>query len=131
MQDAIRVLIVDDDQEFRTNLKTLLNREQDLAAECVESGEAAVTELLKNPYDVVLLDMLMPGMNAHGTLREFYKHNLFPAVIVVTGHASVDDAVEMLNLGAHDYLLKPCATKEIVKKIHWAQEWRKLHAPGV
>ncbi|WP_028587928.1 response regulator [Desulfocurvus vexinensis] len=129
MSDTIRVLVVDDDESFRTNMTELLNKQESIRASCAESGDAALEELTREPYDVVLLDMLMPGLSAHGTVREMRKRNLGPAVIVVTGHASVDDAVEMINLGAYDYLLKPCTIKEIVQKVTWAQEWRKLQPP--
>lgn len=129
MSDTIRVLVVDDDEAFRTNMTELLNKQGAIRASCVESGDAALEELAREPYDVVLLDMLMPGLSAHGTVREMRKRDLSPAVIVVTGHASVDDAVEMINLGAYDYLLKPCTIKEIVQKVTWAQEWRKLQPP--
>jgi DNA-binding NtrC family response regulator len=120
---------VDDDEAFRTNMTELLNRQEAITAVCVASGDEALEELGRAGYDVVLLDMLMPGLSAHGTMREMRRRGLGPAVIVVTGHASVDDAVEMINPGAYDYLLKPCTIKEIVQKVTWAQEWRRLQPP--
>ncbi|MCK9240566.1 response regulator [Desulfocurvus sp.] len=129
MSEPIRVLVVDDDQSFRTNMTELLNRQEGISAACAESGDAALEVLAREAYDVVLLDMLMPGLSAHGTVREMRRRGLGAAVIVVTGHASVDDAVEMINLGAYDYLLKPCTIKEIVQKVTWAQEWRRLQPP--
>ncbi|WP_461208641.1 response regulator [Desulfocurvus sp. DL9XJH121] len=128
-ETIIRVLVVDDDETFRTNLTTLLNRDDTLFAHGVDSGEAALEELGHTGYDVMLLDVRMPGLNALGTLKEMRKRNLDKVVVIIlTGHASVDDAVEMMNHGAFDYLLKPCSTKEIVKKIHWANERGALSA---
>lgn len=126
-ENIIRVLVVDDDETFRTNLTALLNREENLFAHCVDCGESALEELGHTDYDVMLLDVRMPGLNALGTLKEMRKRELTGVVVIIlTGHASVDDAVEMMNHGAFDYLLKPCSTKEIVKKIHWAHERRTL-----
>ena len=123
----IRVLVVDDDETFRTNLTALLNRDPTLFAHCVDCGESALEELGHTTYDVMLLDVRMPGLNALGTLKEMRKLELTDIVVIIlTGHASVDDAVEMMHHGAFDYLLKPCSTKEIVKKIRWAHERREL-----
>lgn len=129
MNETIRVLVVDDEDAFRDNMTDLLNRQENIQASSAPSGEAALEELARESYDVILLDMLMPGLNAHGTMRAMQERGLGGAVIVLTGHASVDDAVGMINLGAYDYLLKPCTTKEIVQKITWAREWQKLQAP--
>lgn len=126
MSEPIRVLVVDDDQSFRTNMTELLNRQEGISAACAESGDAALEVLAREAYDVVLLDMLMPGLSAHGTVREMRRRGLGAAVIVVTGHASVDDAVEMINLGAYDYLLKPCQTEQLVKMISLAYEQRLI-----
>lgn len=122
MSDAIRVLIVDDEEDFRTNLVKLLGISPNITAEAVGSGEAALEWLAANPCDVVLLDVKMPGLAAHGTLKRIRDANYPVEVIILTGHASVDDAVELMNLGAFDYLLKPCSTREIVKKVTWAFE---------
>jgi DNA-binding NtrC family response regulator len=123
MSEAIiRVLVVDDEPDFRENMLKLLSLHKNLAASAAASGEEAIERLAAEPADVVLLDVKMPGMGAPGTLRAMKEMGCPAVAVILTGHASVDDAVELMNLGAFDYLLKPCPTKEIVKKITWAYE---------
>ena len=107
--EPIRVLIVDDEVEF---LETLVKRlrKRNLAVDGVTSGEAALELLKASPVDVVLLDVKMPGMSGLDTLREIRKgHNLIE-VIMLTGHASVEAALEGMAVGAFDYLMKPTDT---------------------
>lgn len=125
MDRTIKVLVVDDEERFATNMVKIL-QENEVMASAVFSGEAALEELAQNDYDVVLLDVKMPGLNALGTLRAMGEMNVKAKVIILTGHASVDDAVELLNMGAMDYLLKPSKTAKIMKLIHQAVEAKEL-----
>jgi len=122
MSPAIHVLVVDDEDLFRNNMVKLLGLEKDLLASSAASGEEALEHLRHNPCDVVLLDVKMPGLMAQGTLRRLREMGCTAEVVIVTGHASVDDAMELIELGAFDYLLKPCSIKDVIKKIHWAYE---------
>lgn len=126
MSETIRVLVVDDEEDFRNNMVKLLGLTPAIVAHAVGGGAEALEYLAANPCDVVLLDVKMPGMTAHGTLEGIRKKGYPVEVVILTGHASVDDAVELMNLGAFDYLLKPCSTKEILKKITWAHESRGM-----
>lgn len=114
-----KVLVVDDEERFRTNMVKLLGT-KGLEAHSVDSGEQALTELAQKPYDVVLLDVRMPGLSGVGTLKHIREAGYPVAVIVVTGHASLDDAKDLLNMGAYDYLLKPAGIETIVQKIQGA-----------
>lgn len=119
--EPIRVLIVDDEVEF---LETLVKRlrKRNLAVDGVTSGEAALELLKASPVDVVLLDVKMPGMSGLDTLREIRKgHNLIE-VIMLTGHASVEAALEGMAVGAFDYLMKPTQIDELVYKIQDAHK---------
>ncbi|MFK4764339.1 response regulator [Desulfobaculum sp. SPO524] len=116
----IKVLIVDDEPAFSENLHRILSIQDDIAPSCADCGETALEMLNDTDCDVVLLDMRMPGLNAIGTYKAMCAMGCDAEVIVLTGHASVDDAMEMMQLGAFDYLLKPCPTEEIVRKIRWA-----------
>ena len=119
--EPIRVLIVDDEVEF---LETLVKRlrKRNLAVDGVTSGEAALELLKASPVDVVLLDVKMPGMSGLDTLREIRKgHNLME-VIMLTGHASVEAALEGMAVGAFDYLMKPTQIDELVYKIQDAHK---------
>ncbi|MGE5838748.1 MAG: sigma-54-dependent transcriptional regulator [Deltaproteobacteria bacterium] len=116
-----RVLIVDDEERFRTTMAKLLTV-NGLEVTAVGSGEDALEELKSKPYDVITLDIRMPGMSGLEALAEIKKANPGVEVIILTGHASVDTAVEIMKLGGYEYLLKPTSTEELMNKIDAAFE---------
>lgn len=116
-----RVLIVDDEERFRTTLSKLL-KVKGLGVAAVGSGKEAIEELGRAAYDVVLLDVKMPEMNGVEVLAEIKKENPQIEVIMLTGHASVDVAIEIMRLGGYEYLLKPCPTDDLMDKIEAAFE---------
>jgi DNA-binding NtrC family response regulator len=124
MPETPRVLIVDDEKRFRVTMLRLL-KNNGISAKGVESGEQALEELTQNPYDVVLLDVKMPGISGIEVLRQMQKQGRDAEVIVLSGHASVDAAMEIMNFGAYDYLLKPCDIDDLLGKISLAHE-RKI-----
>ncbi len=124
MQPKAKVLIVDDEERFRITLKKLLTA-NGLETNAVGSGREAIEELKQQPYDVILLDVKMPEMNGIEALAELKKINRGVEVIILTGHASVDVAVEIMKLGGYEYLLKPCPLDELLAKIESAHE-RKM-----
>ncbi len=114
-----RILLVDDEVVFTTNMaKLLINRGYKVTG--VNSGDAAVHALDENSYDVVVLDLKMPGMDGITTLKEIKKLGLFTETLILTGHGSIDTALEAIKLGAYDYLTKPCEISELVAKIEGA-----------
>lgn len=114
--DPIQVLIVDDEVEFlETVVKRL--RKRNLMVTGVSSGEAALAELENHPVDVVVLDVKMPGMSGLDTLREINRRHNRVKVIMLTGHASTEAAMEGMAIGAFDYLMKPTQIDELVYKI--------------
>jgi two-component system, NtrC family, response regulator HydG len=102
----ITILIVDDEQVHRFMLSSML---KEWGWRCVEAddGQTAVEAVKKNVYDAVLMDVRMARMNGHEAFRLI--HEIQPAlpVIIMTAYSSVDDAVEAIKHGAHDYLTKP------------------------
>jgi DNA-binding NtrC family response regulator len=119
---GFRVLLVDDETIFTRNISKLLkNRGYEITA--VNSGDAAIRELEQNPVDVIVLDLKMPGMDGIATLKEIIKLGLFAETLILTGHGSIDSALEAMKLGAYDYLTKPCEIDELVAKIEAA--WGK------
>ncbi|MHB9072718.1 MAG: response regulator [Desulfobaccales bacterium] len=116
-----RILLVDDEERFRANLQKMLGT-QGLAVTARDSGAEALTELKLRPYDVVLLDIRMPGMDGLATLAEIKKIAPAVEVIILSGHASLDAAMEINRLGGYDYLMKPCPLEEILLKIDAAFE---------
>lgn len=117
-----RILIVDDEERFRLTLsKRLAERGLEVGA-TVGTGGEALEEIKGNDYDLVVLDVKMPGLDGIQTLGEIKKINPQIEVILLTGHASVDSAVDGMRLGAYDYLMKPCEIEVLMEKINGAYE---------
>ena len=121
-----RVLVVDDEDDFReTIIKRLQKRELNVTG--AESGEKALEILEKFLFDVVILDVKMPGMDGVETLQEMKKKRPLMEVIMLTGHSTVETAIDGLKLGAFDYIMKPADFDELLKKMTSAYEKKKAH----
>jgi len=123
--DTFSVLLVDDEVEF---LETLVKRlrKRKLDARGVTSGEEAIQALKETPADVVVLDVKMPGMGGLQTLREIKKMYPLVEVIMLTGHASMEVAIQGMEMGAFDYLMKPMDIDELVYKLQDAFKRKQL-----
>jgi DNA-binding NtrC family response regulator len=120
-----KILLVDDEVVFTQNMaKLLANRGYVVTA--VNSGDAAIQALEEKDFDVVVLDLKMPGMDGITTLKEIKKLGLFTQTLILTGHGSIDTALEAIKLGAYDYLTKPCEIDELVGKIEGAWEKKDI-----
>ena len=133
--DEFNVLLVDDEAEFvETLVKRLRKRKVNTAA--VGSGEEALKILEEMPIDVVVLDVKMPGMDGIETLRKIKKINPLIEVIMLTGHANMEVAIEGMELGAFDYLMKPMDIDELLYKLQdaykkkWLQEGKIKQMEG-
>ena len=116
-----RVLIVDDEEEFVQALSERLTiRDYDVTTSL--SGEDAIEKLKHYNFDVIILDVAMPGMDGIETLSNIKRIKPLIEVIMLTGHGTVSSAVDGMKLGAFDYLMKPCETKELIAKINAAFE---------
>ena len=113
--ETLKMMLVDDEERFLSTTRKLLER-KGIDVLTASSGAEALEVLQANRVHVVILDVKMPGMDGVATLREIKR--LFPMVevIMLTGHATVDSAVEGLKSGAVDYLMKPADLGEIVEK---------------
>jgi two-component system, OmpR family, response regulator CpxR len=112
----IRVLLVDDEQEFVEVLAERLEV-RDIVVIKAFSGDEALARIKEKSVDVVILDVAMPGKDGVATLKEIKQFNPIIEVIMLTGNATVDSAVEGMRLGAYDYLMKPTETKDLLEKI--------------
>ncbi len=121
MEAKPRVLLVDDEERFRTTLAKMLAAEG-LTAKAVGSGREALEELGRQSFDVILLDLRMPDMDGLATLAEVKKVSPGTEVIILTGHASLDAAMDIIRLGGYDYVLKPCPLEDLLLKIEAAYE---------
>ncbi|MBF0526382.1 MAG: response regulator [Deltaproteobacteria bacterium] len=116
-----KVLVVDDEARFRETLIKLLNTKT-IEATGAESGMQALEKIQENTYDVILLDVRMPGMTGIEALAKIKKIDPLLEVIILTGHASVDTAIEIMKHGGCEYLLKPCPVDELTARIDAAYE---------
>lgn len=114
--DAIKVLIVDDEERFRLNLRKLLTAEG-LMADVAASGEEALAWLEKNPVDVVLLDVRMPGMSGLELFEELGRRRCGLPVVFITGHGDVPMAVSALKKGAVDFIEKPFGERDMLRLV--------------
>ncbi len=121
----IKVLVVDDEEPFRRLLKKELSR-KGFSVEVAPDGESALNLVKNDLFDVVLLDIVMPGMDGITVMKKIMKDPSAPAIIVLTGRATVETAVEAMKNGAYDYLTKPYKLDELLIIINRAYEYRRL-----
>ncbi len=112
----IRVLLVDDEKDFCSVLAERLET-RGFVVSTAYSGEDAIAHIREKEVDVVILDVMMPGKDGIETLREIRNLKPLVEVIMLTGHGTVETAVEGLKTGACDYLMKPTETKDLIEKI--------------
>jgi DNA-binding NtrC family response regulator len=118
------ILLVDDEKDFVEMLSLRLKENgEDVLA--VHSGQACLETLEKESIDVIILDVKMPGMDGIETLKKIKKLHPLVEVIMLTGHGTIQSAVEGMKLGAFDFLLKPADFKALTEKLNKAKERRK------
>lgn len=125
--NQIKVLLVDDEKAFLDTItKRLEKRGMDITA--VYSGKDALEVLEKNKsIEVVILDVKMPQMDGIQTLIEIKKQFPLVEVIMLTGHATVETAIDGMKRGAFDYLMKPCDIELLLSKATGAADKKRLH----
>ena len=127
--DNMSILLVDDEKDFLDVLSKRL-RKRKLHLATATSGEEAISTIRNGHIDVVVLDMRMPQMDGLQTLRAIKGIDPTIEVIMLTGHANVDTAVEGMELGAFDYLIKPVDIDELLYKLQDAFKKRSMSAHG-
>ncbi len=131
MSPKIRVLIVDDEKQFTVNLARLLRLREYEASTAFNGFEAVEAVKAGGSFEVVILDVKMPGMDGIQTLEEIKKHAPDTEVIMLTGHATLDSGTRAMRRGAFDYLMKPCDIEDIVQKINEAVEVERIKSHPV
>jgi len=119
-----KILIVDDEPRMCDSLRNLLSG-QDYEVFTANSGYQAMDFLSKDTFDVVFVDMVMPDINGYQLMDHINTRVPDTFVIVITGHASVESAVEALRKGAYDYLKKPFEYDELLKTLQNALNQKK------
>ena len=128
------ILLVDDEKGFVDTMAKRLSK-RGLTVQTANAGQEGL-EVLAGPgnVDVVILDVKMPGMDGIETLKAIRAAHPLVEVIMLTGHATVENAIEGMKLGAYDYMMKPCEMDELLTKVDeaylkkQAQETRILEA---
>jgi len=109
----INILIVDDEEQFlRSMTKRLEVRGFNVLA--VDRGDKAIEAARNNPVDIALVDLKMPGLNGEETLLALKEEHKWLEVVILTGHGSIESAIECTRQGAYSYLQKPCELEELL-----------------
>jgi DNA-binding NtrC family response regulator len=118
------ILLVDDEEKFLEMLSLRL-KESGEAVLTASSGSRCLEMLEQEEVDVVILDVKMPGMDGIETLQEVKRRYPLVEVIMLTGHGTIDTAVEGMKLGAFDFLLKPADFHVFLQTLHHARERKR------
>lgn len=122
---AKRILVIDDEASIRESLTGILS-DEGFVPVCAESGEQALAMLEEEPFDLALLDIWMPGIDGMETLKRIKEiHNHLP-VIMISGHGTIETAVQATRLGAYDFIEKPPSYDKIVLSINNALRLSQL-----
>jgi len=118
---GVKVLLVDDEVDYINSLsKQLKVRKFEVTA--VNNGDEAIKSVGQSSFDVIILDVLMPGKDGIQTFEEIKRIDPTVQVIMHTGHAKMDLAINGLKSGIYDYIIKPVDINELVEKINLAYE---------
>jgi len=121
------VLIVDDEAGVRSALSGVL-RDEGYEVETVESGEACLDRVGRAPYDVIVLDIWLPGMDGLVTLARLRERRVDAPVVMISGHGNIESAVRAIKLGAYDFVEKPLSLEKTVLVVGNAVRQRRLEA---
>jgi len=116
---TLRVLFVDDEEELVSTVVERLEL-RGIAATGVVSGEEALTRIEQQPFDVVVLDVRMPGLGGLEVIKRIKQLHPDLAVLLLSGHGAKEDAMTGLRLGAFDYLQKPVDLEDLIAILHRA-----------
>ncbi|MFQ6092154.1 MAG: NADH-quinone oxidoreductase subunit NuoE [bacterium] len=120
----VRILIIDDERGMREGCRRILESEG-YTVETAENGEVGLSKIRERPFDLALLDLKMPGLSGIEVLKQIRHTRLEIIPIMITGHASVQTAVEAMKLGAFDYVEKPFTPDDLLAIVAKALEGRK------
>jgi two-component system, NtrC family, nitrogen regulation response regulator NtrX len=121
------ILIVDDEPGVRNSLSGVL-RDEGYSVEAVSSGEACLERVTRSPFDLVVLDVWMPGMDGLATLARLRERQVDSQVVLISGHGNIESAVRAIKLGAFDFVEKPLSLDKTVLVIRNALHQRRLEA---
>jgi two-component system, OmpR family, response regulator len=126
----VRVLVVEDEKKLADLLARGL-REEGYSADVAERGEDALWMAMAAPYDVILLDVMLPGSDGFDVCRRLRKEGVWSPVLMLTARDAIDDRVTGLDAGADDYLSKPFAFDELLARVRALTRRPPLERPTV
>src|SRR6202046_2397500 len=124
------VLIIDDEAEIRESLQTLLELEG-FAVETAGSGEAGLQRIGEHPFDLILLDLALPGRDGMEILAEIRSHETGLPVIMITAYGTVENAVRAMQSGAANFVQKPWDNEKLLADVRAAVGWRRAEEENV
>ncbi len=119
------VLIVDDEIGIRQSLSSIL-QEEGYHVDAVASGEECLAAVQRKPFDLVLLDVWLPGMDGLATLQRLHEAGQAPMVVMISGHGNIETAVRATKLGAFDFVEKPLSLEKTIVVVKNALEYLRL-----
>jgi len=123
--EAARVLVIDDEPIIREVLQDILAREGYLIA-VAPDAETGLQALDQQEYDLIILDLMLPGLGGFETLKEIKKRDPDSVVVMITAYGSVESAVQGMRMGAHDYLTKPFKNEDVLRTLSTGLRHRRL-----
>src|SRR5829696_4598638 len=124
------ILVVDDEPGVRSALGGVL-RDEGYSVDAVESGEACLDRLGRRVFDVVVLDIWLPGMDGLATLARMRERQCDAQVVIISGHGNVESAVRAIKMGAFDFVEKPLSLEKTVLVVRNAMRQRHLEAENL
>jgi DNA-binding response OmpR family regulator len=115
----IKILLIDDEEEFISTLAERLEL-RDYLCKTAGDGQSGIQMVVNEPFDIAILDLMMPGLNGLDTLRQIKEINPDLPIILLTGHGSTKDGMEGMRIGAFDFLIKPLDIYALIDKIKLA-----------
>jgi DNA-binding NtrC family response regulator len=125
-KNKINLLIVDDEEQFLSSIsKSLEVRDFNVIA--VNRGEKAIQAAREKPIDIALVDLKMPGISGEETLKALKKEHKWMEIVILTGHGSIESAVETTKSGAYSYLQKPCKLDDLLEALKEAYKKKVMN----
>jgi two-component system, OmpR family, response regulator len=124
-----RILLVDDEVAFANNIAKLISK-RGYEVVTVYNGESAIKAVEENEFDVIVLDLKMPGIDGLTTLKAIKKSQPKVEVIILTGHGSMDSGIDGIQLGAFDFIMKPVRFDDLHESIRQAFQRKVVHQEG-
>lgn len=123
MENKINLLFVDDEEDFLEAMTKRLEA-RDFNVIPINRGDKAIEAAKNNDIDVALVDLKMPGIDGEETLKALKKQHQWMEIIILTGHGSIDSAIECTKSGAYSYLQKPCDIDQLLQVLREAFQKR-------